>query len=737
MLDRRFHLGRGRASVAKRQLDKRDRLRANAHSVRRITKGGWRALLLTLLLFSAALSGQSPTLPVNSDVVRVGVYQNSPKVGLDDNGDPQGIFIDLIEAIAEREGWQLEYVAGTWQEGLSRLTAGRIDLMPDVALTAERSELFAFHQEPALSSWHQVYAPVGSTITSILDLDGLRVALLEGSIQQDQIASMVKGFGIEIDMVSFADFDSAFAAVRDGQADAVITNRFFGEYNATRYELEDTSVIFSPSRLYFAAPLTGRQGLLDAIDRHLVEFKQDTGSPWYRSLERWTSGPPLTAWPAWLPWAAAAVAVMLAGGLTMVLVLRSEVRARTRQVYDQARQHTRDLERRVDERTRELRETSAFFQSLIDHIPSLIYYKDTELRFTGCNKAYERAFGLSREDITGRCITELQYLPPAQREEFHQEQRNLLELGGSVSREITLDFADRTRHQMLYSASRIQGPDGTPLGIVGLLVDITVQKRVESELAIARDRAEAADRVKSAFLATMSHELRTPLNSIIGFTGILLQELAGPLNAEQGKQLHMVRNSSQHLLTLINDVLDISRIEAGEMTLAEEPFDVTQAVEKVVDIMRPQAERKKIGLDVHFDRDPGQRIGDARRVEQILFNLIGNAIKFTESGSVDVGVDMDAQAGHNPVVITVRDSGIGIREDDMRNLFRPFRQIDSTLSRKHEGTGLGLVICKRLTGLMGGDIEVSSRWGVGTTFTLRLPLAAATTGEPACGERSS
>lgn len=709
-----------------------DRSGATSDSGRRIERGASIALALLLLVaFCLTALAQSPSLPITSDVVRVGVYQNSPKIGLDEAGETQGIFIDLIEAIAEREGWQIEYVPGNWQQGLQRLTLGEIDLMPDVARTAERAELFAFHDEPALSSWHQVYAPAGSGISSILDLDGSRVAVLSGSIQQDQLGGMVEGFGINIELLGFADLESAFSAVRSGEAEAVVTNRFFGEHNATRHGLEDTSVIFSPSRLYFAAPLTGGQHLLEAIDRHLVAFKHDPQSPWYQSLERWTTGPPLTAWPQWLPWALGAVSAILAGGLIIVLMLRSQVRARTRQVYEQARHHTRELERRVEARTRQLQETSAFFQSLIDHIPSLIYYKDVELRFTGCNRAYERAFGLSREDIAGRCLTELDYLPSAQRQEVESEQRQLLELGGSIHREITLDFADATRHEMLYTATRIVGPDETPMGIVGLLVDITGQKRVESQLAIARDRAQAADRVKSVFLATMSHELRTPLNSIIGFTGILLQELAGPLNAEQTKQLEMVRNSSQHLLTLINDVLDISRIEAGEMTLALEAFELAASVDKVVEIVRPLAERKNLTLRVERHRDPGLRVGDARRVEQILFNLIGNAVKFTESGSVEVGVDTGGDVAHNFVILTVRDTGIGIREEDTNKLFQPFRQIDATLSRKHEGTGLGLVICKRLTQLMHGDIEVESQWGVGTTFTVKLPLATADTGETA------
>lgn len=677
-------------------------------------------------------SAQAPALSASSDVVRVGVYQNSPKVGLDDEGRPEGIFIDLIEAIADREGWQLEYVPGTWQQGLDRLAGSGIDLMPDVALTAQRREDFAFHDEPALSSWHQVYAPTGNSIRSILDLDGRRIAVLEGSVQQEQLEGMVSAFGIEVETLAFSDFDSAFSAVHDGRAEAVVTNRFFGEANAARHGLEDTTVIFSPSRLYFAAPPTGRRHLLEAIDRHLIAFKQSPDSPWYRTLERWTSGPPVIAWPRWLPWAIAAVAVVLAGTLAIVVLLRSQVRARTRQVYDQARQHTRELERRVEQRTHQLNETLAFFQALIDHIPSLIYYKDGDLRFTGCNRAYERAFAMSREAIAGQRITELDYLPTPQAEKLEAEQRQLLELGGSISREISLEFADGTQHEMLYSASRIPGTDDAPLGIVGLLVDITAHKRIEKELAIARDRAEAADRVKSAFLATMSHELRTPLNSIIGFTGILLQELAGPLNPEQSRQLDMVRNSSRHLLNLINDVLDISRIEAGEMTLDTQDFDPAASVDQVVEIVRPLAGQKQLALDVEHRRDPGRRLGDPRRVEQILFNLIGNAVKFTDAGSVQVTVDIDntTPQGHNPVVITIRDTGIGIREEDMRNLFQPFRQIDSTLSRKHAGTGLGLVICKRLTELMNGTIEVSSEWTVGTSFTVTLPLAAAETGEP-------
>lgn len=239
-----------------------------------------------------------------------------------------------------------------------------------------------------------------------------------------------------------------------------------------------------------------------------------------------------------------------------------------------------------------------------------------------------------------------------------------------------------------------------------------------AELAVARDRAEAADRLKSAFLATMSHELRTPLNSIIGFTGIILQGLAGPLNPEQSKQLEMVRGSARHLLALINDVLDISKIEAGQLEVTCGPFDLRASIEKVVGIVKPLAEKKGLAVHVKLAPEISAWESDPRRVEQILINLLNNAIKFTERGRVALAAHIEPDA----LRISITDTGIGIRTEDMKKLFQPFRQIDTGLARNHEGTGLGLAICLRLAQLLGGEIRVESKWGTGSTFTVLLPV---------------
>lgn len=243
------------------------------------------------------------------------------------------------------------------------------------------------------------------------------------------------------------------------------------------------------------------------------------------------------------------------------------------------------------------------------------------------------------------------------------------------------------------------------------------------ELEQANTKLKELDRLKSMFLASMSHELRTPLNSIIGFTGLLLMGMSGELNPEQQKQLNMVKGSADHLLNLINDILDISKIESGKVNLVVESFEIADVITDVAETVAPSVEDKGLALTTEIQENTAIT-SDRRRVKQVLMNLVGNAVKFTDQGNVTITVKT---IPHNKLEICVSDTGMGIREEDMANLFKPFQQIDMSSTKKHEGTGLGLYLCKKLMDFLKGDISAKSRYGKGSEFTFHLPLTHKTT----------
>jgi PAS domain S-box-containing protein len=249
-------------------------------------------------------------------------------------------------------------------------------------------------------------------------------------------------------------------------------------------------------------------------------------------------------------------------------------------------------------------------------------------------------------------------------------------------------------------------------------LEVKVSERT-AELAIAKERAEQSDRLKSAFLAAMSHELRTPLNSIIGFTGIILQDMVGPLNDEQNKQLTMVKESAHHLLSLINDILDLSKIESGQLAVASESFDLKEVVDRVIRTVAPMARQKGLHIDANIDSQVQTIVSDRRRVEQILLNLVNNAVKFTPNGQVI----LKCETTGSRVTTIVEDSGIGIAPADLEKVFAAFEQLETGLSRRFEGTGLGLSICKKLVELLGGEIHAhSDGLGQGAVFTFTIPV---------------
>ncbi len=371
------------------------------------------------------------------------------------------------------------------------------------------------------------------------------------------------------------------------------------------------------------------------------------------------------------------------------------------------------------------------YRFLFEHNPaSMIIYERITFRILSVNEAFEKHYGYTSGEMSTMLLQDL--YPVYEKKAIIEVAKDLH--GHAYAGEWHHVKKDGSEITIIATSHDINflGHDAR----VAVIIDISDRKKAELELKLHREHleelviqrtaelekekehAQSADRLKSAFLATMSHELRTPLNSIIGFTGILMQERPGPLNNEQKKQLGMAQNSARHLLSLINDVLDISKIEAGQLKMNHEKFNLLEVINKVIDTNRPLADKKNLRLTVSIDDNIKEIISDTLRVQQILLNLVNNAIKFTDTGTISVRCFTLG----NYIKIQIIDSGMGIESEKIEQLFKPFMQIDTGLTRKHEGTGLGLSICKKLTEMLNGQIEVVSKYGSGSTFTVTLPV---------------
>jgi signal transduction histidine kinase/DNA-binding response OmpR family regulator/HAMP domain-containing protein len=274
------------------------------------------------------------------------------------------------------------------------------------------------------------------------------------------------------------------------------------------------------------------------------------------------------------------------------------------------------------------------------------------------------------------------------------------------------------------NARPLHDASGRSRSAVVVFRDITEQKRVEAALVRTRDAAEAASRAKSAFLANMSHELRTPLNAIIGYSELLEESAGDNGHDDYVTDLRKVQSAGRHLLALINDVLDLSKIEAGRMEISVEEFDVVEVLQDLLGTLRPLTSDRHNTLSLQADPAIGSIRSDLTKVRQVLFNLLSNANKFTENGTVVLGARRESQGGINWIEFTVQDTGIGIAPGVAEHLFQDFRQADASTTRKYGGTGLGLAICRRFCQMLEGSITLASAPGKGSTFTVRLPAEA-------------
>lgn len=403
------------------------------------------------------------------------------------------------------------------------------------------------------------------------------------------------------------------------------------------------------------------------------------------------------------------------GSITHYVAVKEDITEKKRlgEELDQYRHHLEDL---VGKRTIELRQQSHSLQALIDNLPHMAWLKDKEGRFMVVNQAIAEANGRTKEELIGK--SDLDLWPHEMAERYLADDAEVI----ITRRQKTVEEPIPTMPGSLYETFKapILDVDGTVLGTVGFSRNIKRQREMEAELARRADVAESATQAKSAFLANMSHEIRTPMNAIIGLTYLLRQKNPTP---EQIERLDKIDSAAHHLLTIINDILDMSKIEANWLILEDTDFALDAVLDQVHSLVADQARAKGLSINIDGDDVPLWLSGDPTRLRQAILNYTSNAIKFTERGTIWLRAKLLEETSEGLLVrFEVQDSGIGIAEENLPMLFEAFTQADVSTTRKYGGTGLGLTITRYLAEMMGGKVGVESTLGQGSTFWLTVRI---------------
>ncbi|EYC49843.1 diguanylate cyclase [Hylemonella gracilis str. Niagara R] len=391
--------------------------------------------------------------------VRVGVYQNEPKIYQDEQGGAAGIFIDLFEAIARTQDWTPIYVPCAWQDCLVALEDGRIDLLPDVAWSEARARQYDFHRQPALHSWSQIFRHPDAAVASMFDLEGQRIAVLRDSIQAEFFQGQIESFGLTVKLLPVDSLARGFEAVARGEADGVIANHRYGELHAPHYRLQPTPIVFQPAALYFAADKGRHADLLQAIDDVLTPWQKDPGSPYFSVLRRWSEQTPQTLIPSYVWWGLAALLVLLASSLAAGLWLR----------------------RQVNNRTRGLRESETRLSTILDSVEAAIYIKGRDYRYQYVNRRIREYFKRPLDQILGR--TDDAFFDAETAAQLRANDRRVLEHGERVeAEEVNTTIKGRTTHAFYSVKLPLRDEHGNIYALCGISTDITQRKLAEEEI---------------------------------------------------------------------------------------------------------------------------------------------------------------------------------------------------------------------------------------------------------------
>ena len=656
----------------------------------------WLLGLACVALCAAAPAAEPPSAGAGPEYLFLGNAHYPPFI-YQENNKAAGLVVDLGQAIIQKAQINARIAAMEWGEAQAQLRNAQADALLLVNKTPEREKLYDFSL-PLLKSEFVFFRHSDRTdISDIESLGGKTVGVERGGYTT---ALMQKYPQVKLHTVG--DLREAFAQLAHGQIDALITERWAGELELARSGISDINVIDRPvdATLSYIAVRKGNQALLDKINNGLTLL--DADGTRQKILDRWTKKKVVYVTKEKISqYEIVRLLALVVFVLFCFLVVYSRKLARIKT-------HLEEISTTVP---------CALYDYHLDEAghTHFHYFNDRLLEI----------FEIDRDELQRNPTLIDSVMHPDDRERVREATLRAHESGRLLLLEARIVVRSGAEKWIRISALPTTSRQGQHVVWSGYYLDITEEKHngllaIQREVQ-AKEAAEAANAAKSRFFASMSHEIRTPMNGVIGMTDIVLDS---ELTAEQREHLNVVKSSADSLLTIIDDILDFTKLDAGRMTIEKIPFDLYQLVADVIKPLALQADAKAIELVCEIAPAlPRHLMGDPGRLRQIMNNLLNNAIKFTPQGKVGLYLTVEADGQHAPMLhLAVTDTGIGISAEKQRAIFDPFTQEDVSTTRRFGGTGLGLTISKKLTELLGGTIGLESESGKGSRFHVRLPL---------------
>lgn len=643
-------------------------------------------------------------------VVKVVINETfAPLTFADSDGQLRGMTADLLELIRLRTGLRLEFQnTRNVNQMIEQVENGNADIIAAISPSREREAKLNFSRPYLQNSYALLTRKEPGAPSSLEQLAGKKLAITEGN----PLVEYLRREFAQITLVEASDTFKTSEMLAQGQVDGAVNSLVVANYFLSSHffqgRLQVSSSIGTQLASFSLATSRSATELASILDKALLSIAPDELGV---INNRWR-GYTAASDSYWRNYHRLIIQIVSAAGLLLLTSLAWNGYMR-RQIK----------QRQMAERA--LSDQYEFMRALVNETPHPIYVRDRNGLLQTCNDSYLQVFGVKREDVIGKSVMQINLENEAQARQYHADYLRVVAEG----KPLILDRALHIHGQHLTIYHWIlpyRDSVGKVQGIIGGWIDISERRQLFDDLRSAKDRADEANRAKSTFLATMSHEIRTPMNAVIGMLELTLKR------ADHGHldrpAIEVAYNSAKDLLELIGDILDIARIESGRLSLAPERVNLRELIESVVRVFDGLARQKSLNLLLEFN--PGVEERDVQidplRFKQVLSNLVSNAIKFTEQGEVKIRVDIQTTGEPQQIEmkLVVEDTGIGISRDDQQRLFEPFSQADNSGHLARSGAGLGLVICRSLCEMMGGQLTLSSVPRVGTQVFVSLQMTS-------------